>query len=307
MSKKIIAVFAVFTLLATLAFVTAQERTRRPAGGPQRFGPMGGPMGEWFENLTKAYEQKDINKIGQLIDHMKQQQQSFGGRIRGGGPEGGPQGMRGFGGFGPDPGGLQGGSESVLEGPPLAKTAGEKKILDVINEMEKDRSRQFANVSSNDGRLLRQLTEAMGAKRVVEIGTSTGFSGLWFALALRSTGGKLITHEIDPGRARAARKNFEQAGVDGLITIIEGDAHEKVKQLKESIDILFLDADKEGYIDYLNKLLSLIRPGGLIIAHNMNPRQADPDYVKAITTNPDFETLLLLKEGTGVGVTLKKH
>ena len=301
MSKKTIAVFTVFILLVTLGYVTAQERTRRPAGGPQRFGPMGGPMGEWFENLTKAYEQKDIDKIGQLIDQMKQQRQRFEGRMRGGGP----QGMRGFRGFGP--GAAQGASSSTLEGPPLAKTASEKKILDVINAMEKDRSRQFANVSSNDGRLLRQLTEAVGAKRVVEIGTSTGLSGLWFSLALRSTGGKLITHEIDPGRAREARANFEEAGVDDLITIIEGDAHEKVKQHKNPIDILFLDADKEGYIDYLNKLLPLIRPGGLIIAHNMNPRQADPDYVKAITTNPDFETLILLKEGTGVGVTVKKR
>lgn len=225
--------------------------------------------------------------------------------MRGPGPGGGPQGMRGFGGF--RPGGAPGTSESVLEGPPLAKTDGEKRILNVIDEMQKDRGRLFASVSSNDGRLLRQLTEAVGAKQVVEIGTSTGFSGLWFAMALRTTGGKLITHEIDPGRARIARDNFKEAGVDDLITIIEGDAHEKVKQHKEPIDILFLDADKEGYIDYLNKLLPLIRPGGLIIAHNMNPRQADPDYVKAITTNPKFETLLLLKEGTGVGVTLKKR
>ncbi|UCE48232.1 MAG: hypothetical protein JSW47_21860, partial [Phycisphaerales bacterium] len=73
------------------------------------------------------------------------------------------------------------------------------------------------------------------------------------------------------------------------------------------IDILFLDADKEGYVDYLNKLLPLIRPGGLIIAHNMNTRQADPRYVEAITTNSELETLLLLREGTGVSVTLKKR
>lgn len=305
MSKRIILVFAVFTLLAILGFVMAQESMRRPAGSPPPFGPMGGPMGEWFENLTKAYKQKDMEKIGQLIDQMKQQRQGFGGRMRGGGPGGGPQGMRGFGGFGPS--GIQAGSRSILDSPPLAKTAGEKKILDVINEMDNDRGRRFASVSSYDGRLLRQLTEAVGAKRVIEIGTSTGYSGLWFALALRSTGGKLITHEIDPVRAREARDNFKEAGVDDLITIIEGDAHETVKQHKEPIDILFLDADKEGYIDYLNKLLPLMRPGGLILAHNMNPRQADSNYVKAITTNPDFETLLLLKEGAGVGVTLKKR
>ena len=89
-----------------------------------------------------------------------------------------------------------------------------------------------------------------------------------------------------------ARDNFKAAGVDDLITVIVGDAHEKVKQHKDPIDILFLDADKEGYIDYLNKLLPIIKSGGLIIAHNMNIRQADPDYVKAITTNPDFETLI---------------
>jgi caffeoyl-CoA O-methyltransferase len=71
--------------------------------------------------------------------------------------------------------------------------------------------------------------------------------------------------------------------------------------------VLFLDADKEGYIDYLEKLLPLVRPGGLIIAHNMNARMADPNYVKAVTTNPDLETLILLKEGAGIGVTMKKR
>ena len=86
-----------------------------------------------------------------------------------------------------------------------------------------------------------------------------------------------------------------------------GDAHETVKQHKDPIDVLFLDADKEGYLDYLEKLLPLVRPGGLVIAHNMNARQADPDYFKAVTTNPDLETLILLREGMGVGVTMKKR
>ena len=70
--------------------------------------------------------------------------------------------------------------------------------------------------------------------------------------------------------------------------------------------MLFLDADKEGYIDYLNKLVPLLRPGGLIVAHNMNTRQADIRFVKEITENPQYETLILLREGTGVSVTLKK-
>ena len=91
---------------------------------------------------------------------------------------------------------------------------------------------------------MRLLTEATGAKRVVEIGTSTGESAVWFALALRSTRGHLFTHEIDPERAKIAEENFKKAGVDNLITIILGDAHQTVKQHKEPIDILFLDADK---------------------------------------------------------------
>jgi predicted O-methyltransferase YrrM len=263
---------------------------------------MGGPMGEWLDNLTKAYEQKDMDRVGELIEQMKQGRQRLAGRMGRGGPDGPP---RGFGGFGP--GGPRASSQSFLDSAPIAKTAAEKKILSVLDEMARDRSRTFANVSPTDGRLLRQLAEAVGAKRVVEIGTSTGYSGLWFAMALRTTGGKLITHEIDAVRAAMAQDNFKKAGVDDLITIVEGNAHETVKQQKDPIDILFLDADKEGYVDYLDKLLPLIRPGGLIIAHNMNTRQADPKYAEAITTNSELETLLLLKEGTGVSVTLKKR
>ena len=189
--------------------------------------------------------------------------------------------------------------------PPVPKNEFEKKILATLDEMR--RGPRFANVSETDGRLLRMLTETIGAKTVVEIGTSTGESGVWFASALRTTGGHLYTHEIDEGRAKVAQANFQKAGVDDLITIVPGNAHETVKQLKDPIDIIFLDADKEGYIDYLVKLVPLLRPGGLIVAHNMNTRQADPNYLKAITTNPDFETLILLKEGTGVGVTMKKR
>ena len=192
-----------------------------------------------------------------------------------------------------------------FDAPPLPKNDGEKKILATLEEMRK--GPRYRNVSTADGRLLRLLTETNGAKRVVEIGTSTGESAVWFALALRSTGGHLFTHEIDAGRAKIAEENFKKAGVDDLITIVLGDAHETVKRYKEPIDILFLDADKEGYIDYLNKLVPLIRPGGLIIAHNMSPRMADPRYVEAITKNPNLETSFLLMERAGIGVTMKKR
>ncbi len=194
---------------------------------------------------------------------------------------------------------------STIENPLLAKDDEERAILEALDRMRE--GPRFANVSETDGRLLRLLTEAVNAKHVVEIGTSTGESGVWFALALRNTGGKLTTHEINPRRAEIAQKNFEMAGVDHLITIVVGDAHETVTQIDEPIDILFLDANPGGYIDYLDKLLPKIRPGGLIIAHNMRTPPPNPDYIEAITTNPDLETAFLLMEASGIGVTLKKR
>ena len=189
---------------------------------------------------------------------------------------------------------------------PLPRSVEERKILDVLEDMVRTQ-RYMENVPQEDGRLLRLLTEAIGARHVIEIGTSSGYSGLWMCLALKSTGGRLTTFEIDPQRAALARKNFMRAGVDHLVTIVEGDAHREVLKLKGPIDLVFIDADKPDYIDYLIKLLPLVRPGGLILGHNMNSPAPDPAYVKAITTNPDLETLFLLMEGSGVGVTLKKR
>ena len=131
---------------------------------------------------------------------------------------------------------------AAFDAPPLPKDEVENKVLGTMEEMRK--GPRYRNVSIKDGRLLRLLTETTGAKTVVEIGTSTGESAVWFALALRSTDGHLFTHEIDPERAKIAEENFKKAGVDNLITIILGDAHQTVKQHKEPIDILFLDADK---------------------------------------------------------------
>jgi caffeoyl-CoA O-methyltransferase len=151
----------------------------------------------------------------------------------------------------------------------LAKTDQERKVLAELDEVLTS-GEVYLNVPATDGRMLRLLTEAVGARNVVEIGTSTGYSGLWLSLALLTTGGKLTTFEVDARRAAMAREHFKKAGVSPLITIVEGDAHANVSRLTEPIDVLFIDADKDGYVDYLNKLLPLVRPGGLILAHNVN-------------------------------------
>jgi|ERR1051326_3438824 predicted O-methyltransferase YrrM len=176
----------------------------------------------------------------------------------------------------------------------------ENTILAVLDEMIK-RGEGYLNVPPADGKMLRLLTQAAGAKNVVEIGTSTGYSGLWFSLAFQATGGKLVTFEVDAGRASAAREHFKKAGVDGLITIVQGDAHANVRRLKAPLDVVFIDADKEGYIDYLNKLLPLVRPSGLVLAHNVD---MVPDYMKLVTTNQELVTVVY-REGNGLAITLK--
>lgn len=200
---------------------------------------------------------------------------------------------------------LEGGGDGLIENPIQPKDEAEEQILKALEDIRSGPS--YANVSVRDGRLLRLLTESTNAQRVVEIGTSTGESAVWFALALRTTGGHLYTHEIDPERAQIARNNFEKAGVQDLITLIEGDAHKTVSRYTEPIDILFLDADKSGYPDYLKQLLPLVKPGGLVIAHNMRYPEPDPRFIEAITQNPQLETLFLLMDGAGMGVTMKKR
>lgn len=178
----------------------------------------------------------------------------------------------------------------------------------LLDEMDRKQRRGMMNVPNRDGRLLRILSETSGAKRVVEIGTSNGFSGLWLCLALRKTNGKLITFEYNAKRASLARQNFKQAGVEHMVELVEGDAHEKVTQLQGPIDMVFIDADSAGYSDYLKKLLPLVRPGGLIVAHNTNMRdQGIREYLKQVQADPNLETIIINQDPAGVGLTLKKR
>jgi caffeoyl-CoA O-methyltransferase len=192
----------------------------------------------------------------------------------------------------------------VMEVAPLARNEMERAALGVLDEIDKKMA--FFNVHPSDGRLLRVLAESMNAKSIVEIGTSTGYSAICMAMGVKSTGGRLLTYEIDRGRAAIAAANFKRAGLDDTITIVIGDAHEELTKLKGALDLVFIDAEKEGYPDYLRQTLPLVRPGGLIVADNMRRPEPDPRYVTAVTTDPSLETLFLNMHGTGLAVTLKK-
>jgi len=128
------------------------------------------------------------------------------------------------------------------------------------------------SVSPAQGRLLHVLARALGARRILEVGTLAGYSAIWLARAL-AAGGRLITLEADPAHAKVARANLARAGLDGLVEVREGRAAETLPRLVADgagpFDLIFIDADKAGYADYFGWALALSRPGTLIVADNV--------------------------------------
>ncbi len=123
-------------------------------------------------------------------------------------------------------------------------------------------------VSAAQGKWLHLLARAVGARRILEIGTLGGYSGIWLARALRP-GGRLTTLELDVTHAEVARKNFVRAGLGDAIEIRLGPALQTLPALRGPFDLIFIDADKPGYTDYFGWAVRLARPGALIIADNV--------------------------------------
>ena len=197
-------------------------------------------------------------------------------------------------------------SQQWLPRHPHPRDEAEKQIIAVMDDMQDNQARGMGNVLPEDGRMMRILAESLEAKHIVELGTANGYSAMWFCLALRSTGGKLTTHEIDPDRIALAKENFRRAGVEKFLTLVEGDAHETIKSLKGPIDLVLLDAEKEGFCDYLEKLLPLVREGGLIIAHDSSGQaHMMDDYFKAISENQDLENVFIDASKWGMCITRK--
>jgi predicted O-methyltransferase YrrM len=127
------------------------------------------------------------------------------------------------------------------------------------------------NVSASEGKLLQMLVEISGARRVLEIGTLGGYSAIHFARALPEDGA-LISLELDVCHAEVARRNVERAGLSNKVEIRVGDARDALAGIIENgegpFDLIFIDADKEGYPEYLDWSLRLSRPGTLILGDN---------------------------------------
>jgi predicted O-methyltransferase YrrM len=124
------------------------------------------------------------------------------------------------------------------------------------------------NVAPNQGKMLNLLARAIGARNILEIGTLGGYSTIWLARAV-APDGRVITLEIDPKYAGIARHNLERAGVDGVVDIRVGPAVETLAQLEGPFDLIFIDADKASYPEYLKASLELSRRGTLIVGDNV--------------------------------------
>jgi predicted O-methyltransferase YrrM len=164
------------------------------------------------------------------------------------------------------------------------------------------------NVPEVDGQTLHDIIVKNKYTRALEIGTSTGHSGIWIAWALSKTGGRLITIEIDERRHRQALANFDAAGLKPFIDARLGDAHELVPALSGPFDFVFSDADKDWYKDYLDAVRPKLEPGGAYVTHNVSPRGrrgGSGDYLAYLQSLPDFETTLDSR-GAGMAISYKK-
>ncbi len=122
-------------------------------------------------------------------------------------------------------------------------------------------------VPPETGALLQLLARAAAARRILEIGTANGYSGIWLARALPADG-TLITIEIDPARAALARANFARAGLAERANVMIGDATRLVSKVSGPFDVIFQDADKLLYEPMLDRLVALLRPAGLLVTDN---------------------------------------
>ena len=169
----------------------------------------------------------------------------------------------------------------------------EKGIVEILKNLEKT-SEQFWNIPQTTAQFLHIVVRSTNAKKILEIGTSNGYSGIYFAEALSHVNGRLYTIESHKKRFELARYNFEQSGLTPFIQQIFGHAPEILSQIEETFDLIFLDATKMEYKSYIEVLLPKLKPGGLIISDNaISHSKAMKDYTDFINTQQNLENTLL--------------
>ena len=184
-----------------------------------------------------------------------------------------------------------------------AQTADVQKLLAEIKSKDKG----MLAVSEEDGRFLRVMVASSGTKQALEIGGASGYSAIWIGMGLRETGGRLVTIEYDPGRAKELTENVRRAGLSDIVQVVAGDAFQQIPKLPGRFDFVFLDAWKKDYKRFLDLVQPRLDKGGLFIAHNVvNKRSEIGDFLDAIQKSPTLWTTIVSPSGEGMSVSLKR-
>lgn len=163
-------------------------------------------------------------------------------------------------------------------------------------------------VSEEDGRFLRVLVGAIGARQVLEIGAASGYSAIWMGMGLRETGGRLVTIEYDPVRAKQAAANVQRAGLSDIVQVIAGDAFKEIPRVQGQFDLVFLDAWKPDYKKFFEMVFPRVTPGGLFLAHNVINKKNDMlDFLSLIETHPQALTTTVSPGHEGISMTYKRR
>lgn len=162
-------------------------------------------------------------------------------------------------------------------------------------------------VSPSDGRLLHDLIVTSGYRRALDIGTAKGYAAIWLGVAMKKTGGKVITIEIDPSTAAQGRENIRRAGLADVIDSRINDALLEIPALPGELDFVFIDVGAPLNKRFLDLLTNRITPGGVVTAHNAVMFHASqPEFLRAITTDPRFETRIANTFSGGISITKVK-
>jgi caffeoyl-CoA O-methyltransferase len=191
--------------------------------------------------------------------------------------------------------------------PAAASTALDERVRAFL-ESQKGQWRE-ENVTEADGRFLYDLILKHRYTKALEIGTSTGRSGIWEAWALSKTGGRLVTVEIDEFRHLRAVQNFKASGLDDRIDARLADAHELVEELPGPFDFVFIDADKNWTLNYFKALLPKLEAGGCFAVHNvvsLGFMQGIKDFLEYARSRPDLETVIDTASSGGISLTYRK-
>jgi len=177
-----------------------------------------------------------------------------------------------------------------------------QKLLGDIREADKG----LLAVSEADGQFLRLLIVSNRTKHALEIGAASGYSAIWMGMGLRQTGGKLVTIEYDPQRAREAKANVEKAGLADVVQVVAGDAFKEIPKVEGPVDFVFLDAWKPDYKKFFDLVYPRLTPGGLFLAHNViNKRSEMGDFLQTVETHPNLLTSIVAPSGEGVSISVK--